>query len=367
MRSRSRLTALALAVLATIAAAVTVTVVGDVDEEGRPHHFTITIGTRANPAEPDVVVDRDNSREAAEVQESSDPTPADEGPDIHEDAVDETPPGVPPDAAEEIVDSVEGVRPPTHVGGAEPVECPTRLVRNHSSRNGARVGLFVLHYTVSRPGSLDIIRRLFDTPSFGASSTFGLEPTGRCETWVRPSDKPWTNGAFNPVTETVEIIAMGTESRAWWLSQRIFKARILARLVWSRLRARGLRPRFVDPVSCAVPAGGGWTDHNALECGNTHHDVKPNFPYDVLQRQIAALAAPTPPPPPPPPPATCSPQQIQEALKKRHPDSGISVDGTIGALARRYLRAFQMEKGLPVDGVVGPRTGAALGLSGCRA
>lgn len=213
-----------------------------------------------------------------------------EGFDAHEDSKDETPPGVTPEDVERIEQSrPKGIGPPGNLGGAENLSCPVRLVRNHSARaSGSRVSMFALHYTVSDPGSFNAIWGLFNTASFAASSTYLLEPlTGRCEQLVPFDRKPWTQGAFNSVSESVEIVCCRTDpSRAWWLSTKIIREGLLAQMIANRLKARGLPNRLVDPVGCTPLAG--WTDHNRLECGNTHVDVGKNFPFDVLKRQIAA-------------------------------------------------------------------------------
>ncbi len=55
--------------------------------------------------------------------------------------------------------------------------------------------------------------------------------------------------------------------------------------------------------------------------------------------------------------------QIQESLNT-HGASGLGVDGRFGRDTRAAVVAFQRSHGLEPDGVVGPRTAAALGLSG---
>ncbi|MBL8938915.1 MAG: peptidoglycan-binding protein [Archangium sp.] len=55
--------------------------------------------------------------------------------------------------------------------------------------------------------------------------------------------------------------------------------------------------------------------------------------------------------------------QIQESLNA-HGASGLGVDGRFGRDTRAAVIAFQRSHGLTPDGVVGPRTAAALGLSG---
>jgi len=247
----------------------------------------ITLPNKAVPGGETITADLDNNYGESNQDLAQQPV-TEAGVAIHEDLRDETPPGV--DQAD--VNKIENSDPknltaPTPVGGAQNYSCPNNFVRNWSERSsGTHVSLFVLHYTVSRPGSLDAIRRLFDRPSFGASSHLGLEPSGRCQLWVPFAKKAWTEGAFNSVSDSVEIVCCNTvESRSWWLSQPIFSKQILAGIIVDRLRARGIPPRRVDPVGCNVQQAG-YTDHDALECGNDHHDVAPNFPWDVLGKQI---------------------------------------------------------------------------------
>lgn len=319
--------------------------------------FDVTLGQKVTPQTPTIELDADNNFEAADAKEAADPTPVDEGPAIHEDMRDEQPAGAPPDAAEKVTDEIPaGVGDPLPVGGAQHYSCPNNFVRNFSDRAaGTKVSMFVLHYTVSRPGSLDAIRGLFDRPSFGASSSLGLELSGRCQTWVPFNRKAWTQGAFNSVSESVEIIATGSEPRATWLNSAIIKNKILAFIVADRLRARGLPPKRVDPVGCTPQAG--WTDHNALECGNTHHDVAPNFPYDVFQRQVVAAyngGLPS---------CTWTTTRVQKALNRAGARPVLVVDGQYGPATRTAVVRFQRREGLtPFTGNVGVRTARSLGL-----
>jgi len=55
--------------------------------------------------------------------------------------------------------------------------------------------------------------------------------------------------------------------------------------------------------------------------------------------------------------------QIQQRLRERGA-SELTPDGRFGQRTDRAVRAFQREHGLTADGVVGPRTAAALGLTG---
>jgi len=212
------------------------------------------------------------------------------GDPAHEDLRDEKPPGVTEKEIEEgeaQSDRAErySLERPSN-GGAQNYACATRYVVNRSSRGGTKPTMFVLHYTVSRPGSLDAIRGLFNTRSFGASSHYGLEGSGRCQQWVPEKEKAWTQGAANPRSISVEIIATGREPRSWWLAQPIFTRGILASIARDSMRRNGIPLTRVDPVGCGAPAG--WTDHDSLECGNSHTDVRPSFPYDVFSKQLRA-------------------------------------------------------------------------------
>lgn len=229
----------------------------------------------------DPIIDDDQQQESSE-------RPA--GPAEHQDAKDETPPGVSEDDVEQIETSdPAGIGPPRPLGGAQLLSCTTHLVQNFSTRaTGSKVSMPVVHYTVSSPGTLDAIRNLFNTPSFGASSHDLLEPSGRCVHIVPYDKKAWTQGAFNSVADSVEIICCTSDpSRSWWRAQPIIAKSLLASWIVDRLRARGLPPKLVNPEGCTPLAG--YTDHRRLECGNTHTDVGANFPWDIVGEQVRTL------------------------------------------------------------------------------
>jgi hypothetical protein len=224
--------------------------------------------------------------------------PATEAP-AESDLRDETPPGVPKSelkqgekAAKDAAKDLPAKERP--VGGAQNYSCPDdHKGEVWSSRNGAKVMQFVLHYTVSAnvPGRADVlgIRDYFARTRVGSAHLI-LDFEGNCIQTVPWDQKAWTEGFFNSVSDSVEIIATGRETRAQWLAAPIIRDRILASIVRDRLRARGLPRRRVDPVGCVAQLG--VTDHNALECGNSHTDVAPNFPWDVFMQQLAEEPAP---------------------------------------------------------------------------
>lgn len=199
---------------------------------------------------------------------------------------DSTPAGVTPEQADDALVTPHGLVAPQPPAGAQSYRCDQRFVRNYSDRSpGTHVSQIVLHITVSNPGSLNAIHALFDNTSSSASSTLGLEQDGECEQWVPFAKKAWTQGAFNSVSESIEIISQ-LQSRQAWLAAPIIKKGILAAIVRDRARARGIPLRLVDPVGCTPIAG--ITDHDRLECGNNHVDVGVGFPWDVFLKQLHA-------------------------------------------------------------------------------
>lgn len=250
--------------------------------------------TPSSPHPAPVVADRDHQFERDEQAEAAKSSADLRGnPDVHEDAVDETPPGVPKRAldagkhfeAEQAKTQLSSPAPPS---GAQNYTCRSHPVRNQSGLNGRRVGV-ALHFTVG--GTIESVWQLFNTPSFGASSNKGISLTGRCETWVPDSRKAWAQLAANSAYVSIEITTNDL-SRTQWLAAPLINKGILASLVRDELRSIGAPPRLVNPVGCNWLAG--VTDHNRLECGNSHWDVGEHFPWDVFMRQVQDGSALTP-------------------------------------------------------------------------
>lgn len=270
--------ALALSVLALLGISVGITHGDDGSTEVKIHIEGAT-------GETSITADTDGEVELHQGEKGS--------ADVHEDMADEKPPGVTAGTSQVLQRQAAKIptADPLPPAGAQIYSCKRNLRVNRAPRQfGAVVSRFVVHWGVV-PGNdqgLAIMARLFNNPNFKANSTFGLSPTGKCEQWAEFGDAPWTQLTFNQISESVEIAAMGNESRAWWMRQPIIKDGILAALIIDRLRARGLPLRWVDPVGCnARPAG--WTDHNALECGNNHCDVTcGNFPRAFVAAQVAS-------------------------------------------------------------------------------
>ena len=178
--------------------------------------------------------------------------------------------------------------PALPVGGAQNYSCRQDFSGHvYSERNGQKPTEFVLHYTVSanRPGWSDVlaIQAYFKRTRI-ASAHYIVDFEGHCLQMVPLPKKSWTQGAANPTSISVEVIATGRETTAQWLAAPLFTKRILASIARDAMRGHGIPLRWVDPVGCVF--GPGWTDHNALECGNDHHDMTPNFPYKQFAAQL---------------------------------------------------------------------------------
>lgn len=294
--SRKSLRAL-LALLAALATFVATLV----DDPGDPTPAGREFVTLPAPG-PDVVADTDNEQQVDELNEA---LPDKHGPievnsdhdgvDLHEDTRDETPPGVTPSELKAGAEQTRKLQrtvalPPQMPAGAQNYRCHDRPVRNQSALAYPQRGVS-LHFTVSDPGSLWTIRGLFDTRSFGASSNAGWDwaaPRGEyCHIWVRFGRKAWAQGAANSAYYSIEIHTKD-RSRASWIHH--LRDGKLAAFVRDIALRTGAPLKLVDPVGCVFPPG--LTDHDRLECGNTHWDVGKNFPWDFFLRQVRAGVAP---------------------------------------------------------------------------
>lgn len=263
------------------------------DNPTTPDRTVTVLGAKPKPDElvlpapggAEIVVDQDQQvqpdEKALEDEKAA-------GVDIHEDAKDETPPGVTRDdveageqrTAELAEDELVAPREPA---GAQTVNCANRFVVNQSSLSARRVGV-AMHFTVSPFGSINAIHGLFNTPAFGASSNYGFELISlECQRWVPEDRKAWAQGAFNSAYVSIEIVTNDL-TRSQWLSTPAFKTGRLAALVREISLRVGSPMKLVDPVGCvALP---GITDHDRLECGNSHWDVGKGFPWDVFISQV---------------------------------------------------------------------------------
>lgn len=239
-----------------------------------------------------VQADEDQKLERGEQREARDA-----GLDLHEDMKDETPPGVSDERLEAGERATEALAEkealaPERPAGAQAYRCVSRPVVNQSALSGRQHGV-AMHFTVSDPGSLFAIRGLFNRPSFGASSNYGWDwakPRGEyCHVWVRVGRKAWAQGAANSAYVSIEVHTKDRSHASWVANLRDGR---LAALVRDLAKRTGAPMRLVNPSGCVFPPG--ITDHDRLECGNTHWDVGKNFPWDYFIRQVRRGSSPNP-------------------------------------------------------------------------
>lgn len=181
------------------------------------------------------------------------------------------------------------------VGRAHPLATPqplslTKLVRNFSSRNGARPILLVAHDTESPnvPGTQDVLAiwSWFNNVQSQASSNYTTDAEGNTILMVPDTAKAWTQAWFNPEAISDEMI--GHASQTAWPETQL---RAVAELFAAESKRWGI-PIQLGAVSGCTITRAGIVDHLMLgACGGGHHDNGPAFPmahFIVLVRQYAA-------------------------------------------------------------------------------
>jgi hypothetical protein len=159
-----------------------------------------------------------------------------------------------------------------------------RLVRNKSSRNGARPQLIVLHSTegsnVKGLGDLVGLGGFFDRPAVQASSHVATDAEGNSARYVRDSDKAWTQAHYNPVSLSIEQVGAAAQ-KSWSLAQRQETARWIA--YWSKKHGIPIRKAI---VSNGRVVRSGVIRHSELgSLGGNHHDPGRGFDlHYVLER-----------------------------------------------------------------------------------
>lgn len=170
-----------------------------------------------------------------------------------------------------------------------------------------------------------------------------------------------------------EITGTNGKSRAWWL----------ANVAWDKLAASiardckrwGIKPRTLTDAQLKAGTETGIITHDQMRRvwgGTTHTDPGPGFPMDYLIQLVvqALIKLNTPPQPAFPPypghPLEYIPGQVKydsaaKQWQQKMDARGwtIDVDGLYGPGSKAVCIAFQREKGLKPDGIVGPITWAA--------
>lgn len=241
---------------------------------------------------------------------------------------------------------------------------------NYSSRGGSGVRLIVLH-TAEGARTIESLGNYFAQSSSQVSSHTGIDDQlGICGEYVRADYKSWTASNANPVAIQTELCAFANWDTAEWHRHPNMLQNAAA---WVAEEAS----RFGIPIvglnaSEAQGGAAGVCDHVDLgDWGGGHWDCGPGFPMNEVLAMAGGQPGAAPSPPQssspgggaaPPFPGTllmnftagAGTAQWQGQMAAR--GWSISVDDLYGGQSETVCRQFQAEKGLDVDGVVGPIT-----------
>jgi peptidoglycan hydrolase-like protein with peptidoglycan-binding domain len=214
-------------------------------------------------------------------------------------------------------------------------------------------------------GTFDGSKSWFNNPTAQASAHFGTRKDGYAEQWVDTKDKAWAEMAGNGNYISVENEAVSGESLTDGQISRVAEV-----LSWAH-RAYGVPLQLANAPG---DRGLGWHGMGGAAWGG-HFDcpgdaVKAQF-NEIIRRAGGGTVTPAPAPSPVPVPK--APDFPGEYLKLQSPmlhDGNVSVwqrkmaermwsitiDGWYGPHSRDICEQFQAEKGLTVDGIVGPIT-----------
>src|SRR5215471_9842407 len=263
---------------------------------------------------------------------------------------------------------------------------------NQSSRGGSKVRLLVLH-TSEGATTYQSLGSFFANPASGVSSHVGIDNTpNTIGEYVGRSNKAWTSCNANPVACQAELCTPSGAAMGWSAAQWQQQSQMLANAAaWlaEESAAFGIPLVKLSP-SQAQGGSAGVCQHSDLgSWGCGHSDCGPNFPIDQVISMATGKPAPgpTPPTPTPSPPSGQAPpfpypsnhylgqpssdpcchsgyyggvdntnvKTWQRQMAARGWNIG-SVDGMFGPTSSNIARQFQQEKGLSVDGLVGPQT-----------
>lgn len=246
---------------------------------------------------------------------------------------------------------------------------------NYSGRGGSAVRLIVLH---TSEGAQDYtsLGRYFQG-QVDASSHVGIDnrTRGTIGEYVKRGNKAWTQANANPVAVAAELCtpagAAANWTRDYWLNSQRTLLDNAAEWV-AEEAAQFSIPITALNASQAQSTGRGVCQHSHLgSWGGGHYDCGNGFPMDYIINQAGGSGGTTPPPSGQAPPlhvdyfgpayghnsTVPDVRTWQQQMNSR--GWAIDVDQVYGPGSESVCRMFQAEKGLGVDGLVGPDTWTA--------
>lgn len=260
----------------------------------------------------------------------------------------------------------------------------------YSSRGGQGVRLVVIH-TAEGARTIESLGNFFANSANEVSSHAGADDkVNTVGIYVERPNKAWTAANYNPVAVQIELCAFAAWSTAEW-DQHPNMLDNCAKWIAEECAAFGVPLKRLSAAE-AQGSGRGICQHIDLGAGGGGHvDCGNGFPMDRVIQMAGGADVGTAPPSQPSPPkpggaAPPFPYPADHYLGRPDPDphchSGfyggvdqanvstwqaqmrargwnISVDGQYGDQSYNVCRQFQAEKGLGVDGLVGPQTWGA--------
>lgn len=234
---------------------------------------------------------------------------------------------------------------------------------NYGSRGNNRVRLIVIH-TAEGSTSIESLGSYFANRSSGVSSHVGIDDKANViGEYVNRNNSAWTQANANPVSVAAELCGFARWSTNEWRNNHRNMLNNCAAWIKEEASRYGIPIVKLTPQQAQSNKSGVCAHSDLGTWGGNHSDPGPGFPWsDVLQGGTI----------PPQPPTGGIPALHVDGIwighNDRHPDVrvwqakmsarnwSISVDGQYGPGSDNVCRQFQREKGLGVDGKVGPNT-----------
>jgi peptidoglycan hydrolase-like protein with peptidoglycan-binding domain len=246
---------------------------------------------------------------------------------------------------------------------------------NYSGRGGSGVRLVVVHTT--QGGGTDTYQSLgnyFANSASQVSSHVGIDDTpGTVGEYVAPDQKAWTAADANPYAIQGECCAMA-EWTAEWSAHPQMLANCAAWIAEECARF-GIPIRKIGESQAAAGEAGVCGHADLGYAGNDHWDPGPAFPWGDVLAMAGGTAVDLGPSSPSSPPVAAGeappwPGRYLDVVTQGADVStwqgqmqfrgwAIDVDGIYGPASADVCSSFQREKGIAVDGIVGPETWAA--------
>lgn len=247
---------------------------------------------------------------------------------------------------------------------------------NYSGRNLSGVRLIVLHTSEGAQDYTSLGN--YFKGNVSASSHVGIDnkTRGTIGEYVKRANNAWTQANANSVCVSAELCtpagAAANWSRDYWLNSQRTLLDNTADWVREEAAALGI-PVTALSAGQAQGTGRGVCQHNDLgSWGGGHYDCGKGFPLDYVLKQAGGSGAAITPPAGSggkAPPMSVDyfgrshnatvPDVRTWQAQMRNRGWTIDVDQQYGPGSEQVCRQFQSEKGLGVDGMVGPQTWAA--------